>query len=478
MEKHGSDRETLRRFVDNLPGLAYRCAPEPPWEMSFIGGEVEALTGYPVAAFERGAVAYGEDVVLDADLPEVTAAVRAGVAAGEQFTARYRIDRADGERRHVFERGTPVVEDGEVVALEGVVVDVTERNEQERRRREERAFLQSTLAALPDLFYALDPDGSFRRWNERLTEVTGYDDATLAETDPLALFPPGERDRVAAAIDRVLDDRQQVTLAASLRTADGGTVPYEFTGAPLTGPDGELRGLVGIGRDISALRRRERQLRLFDRLFRHNLRNDLTTIRGYAEELVGRLDGEAGETAALVRDAADGLVRDSETARQLTQLTLEDERTQRPLALSTVVERAAETVRERFPGAAVETAVPAALAVAADGRLTVAVEELLVNAAEHGRPADGTAPTVRVTAERDGERVRLVVTDDGPGVPDEEWAVVVGDAAVTQLSHGSGLGLPLVRLVAEQYGGSFERRRGGDREGVVLSLPAADPAPE
>ena len=44
--------QILDRFVDNLPGLAYRCDPAPPWGMTFLRGQVEPLTGYTSRAFE------------------------------------------------------------------------------------------------------------------------------------------------------------------------------------------------------------------------------------------------------------------------------------------------------------------------------------------------------------------------------------------------------------------------------------------
>lgn len=49
--------------------------------------------------------------------------------------------------------------------------------------------------------------------------------------------------------------------------------------------DGDVIGLVGIGRDISDRKAREQLLRVVDRLLQHNLRNQMNTIRGRAEIL-------------------------------------------------------------------------------------------------------------------------------------------------------------------------------------------------
>nr|WP_245742125.1 ATP-binding protein [Natrinema salaciae] len=73
--------------------------------------------------------------------------------------------------------------------------------------------------------------------------------------------------------------------------------------------------------------------------------------------------------------------------------------------------------------------------------------------------------------------MRLVVADDGPGIPPAETDVVTGETDVTQLTHSSGLGLWLVRWVVDSYDGSVsvsESPPGGSR--VEIALEAAPPA--
>jgi signal transduction histidine kinase len=66
----------------------------------------------------------------------------------------------------------------------------------------------------------------------------------------------------------------------------------------------------------------------------------------------------------------------------------------------------------------------------------------------------------------------VTVADDGPGIPEHELAVLTGDEPITQLSHGSGLGLWLVIWLAESYGGHV---RFGDDGGttVTVTIPRA-----
>jgi PAS domain S-box-containing protein len=133
-----------------------------------------------------------------------------------------------------------------------------DRMESEQALREERAFIDQALDTLTDLFYVLDTDGTFRRWNDRVSAVTGYTDAELTDMQGTEIFPEDERDRVSDAIAETLATGA-TTLEADIRTAEGDRLPYEFTGASLTDPDGNTTGVVGVGRDLTMRQQREQR---------------------------------------------------------------------------------------------------------------------------------------------------------------------------------------------------------------------------
>lgn len=90
-------------------------------------------------------------------------------------------------------------------------------------------------------------------------EVTGYTPDDLDGLPAVELLPESDRATVADTIEAVIDG-EEVAIEASLRTASGGRIPHEFTGRRLTDPDGELVGLVGIGRDLTERQERKREL--------------------------------------------------------------------------------------------------------------------------------------------------------------------------------------------------------------------------
>ncbi|MXV63758.1 PAS domain S-box protein [Natronorubrum sp. JWXQ-INN-674] len=139
--------------------------------------------------------------------------------------------------------------------------DRTEEHEREQRLREEQAFTESVFSAQPDIVYAFDTEGNFLEWNDRVPEVTGYAESELAEMRPLEFVVPEHRDRIADAVQRILDEDDYVAVEADLLTKDGTRIPYEFNNARMTDADGSTLGLTGVGRDISERKARERELR-------------------------------------------------------------------------------------------------------------------------------------------------------------------------------------------------------------------------
>lgn len=180
----------------------------------------------------------------------------------DEYNERYRVVTPDGDVRWVQDRSVGVYEDGTLKRIMGVATDITERHRRSTELKQERQFIEQALNTLTDIFYVLDTDGTIRRWNDRLSVVTGLDGTELEGRHATTLFPDAEQNRVSQVIDSTLTEGGAV-VESNLITSGGDTVPYEFTGARLTDGDGETTGIVGIGRDISDRKQREQRLRRY-----------------------------------------------------------------------------------------------------------------------------------------------------------------------------------------------------------------------
>lgn len=157
--------ESERRFatlLSNAPAMVYRSLNEDDWPMEFVSEYARELTGYCPADFlNRGEPEYG-DLILEEDQERVWDEVQAALDGRQRFKIAYPIRRKDDTIRHVEEVGQGIYdEEGNVVALEGLIVDVTER----KRTEEERTFLASIVEFSSDAIYSVTPDGTIVSWN-------------------------------------------------------------------------------------------------------------------------------------------------------------------------------------------------------------------------------------------------------------------------------------------------------------------------
>ncbi|RXK49450.1 sensor histidine kinase [Halorientalis pallida] len=249
----------------------------------------------------------------------------------------------------------------------------------------------------------------------------------------------------------------------------GATLP-PFVAAVVLGVSAVAHVLIGVN-DVRRIRAGElakerEKLAVLNRLTRHNLRNDTQVIIGLADVLAEKIEDEAlAEIARSLRGNAEGLAGLNDTLKEYQEAVEHTPRTESVVALDDLAER---VVAEAGADGTVEIDVPEGLSVRADDHLETALAHLVENSFEYA----GAEPRVRVTARRDGDVVVCTVTDDGPGIPDVEREVVLGERDITQLEHGTGLGLWTVRAITESYGGEVAIRS-DDGAAVDLRLPAA-----
>ena len=174
--------ERYRTLVSNLPGLAYRCLNDEHWTMLFFSEEIERMTGYPAGDFMNNAVRSYASIIHPDDGPRVGRTVQAGVVAHQPFEMEYRLIRADGDTIWVHEKGQGIYgPDGDLVWLDGVIIDISRhiRAEEEQRNLQAQLLQSQKMELVGRLAGGVAHD-----FNNMLQTILGYSELSLAQVEP------------------------------------------------------------------------------------------------------------------------------------------------------------------------------------------------------------------------------------------------------------------------------------------------------
>lgn len=140
----------LATLMANLPGMAYRCCDDQQWTMEFVSDGCFDLTGYAAQdLIGNRKVSYGRDLIHVDDQRRVWEEVQKAIRVRKPFQLLYRIVTPDSSIKWVWEQGSGVYSpEGEVLAIEGLISDITEQKLLEQRlRHTERLAEMGTLAS-------------------------------------------------------------------------------------------------------------------------------------------------------------------------------------------------------------------------------------------------------------------------------------------------------------------------------------------
>ncbi len=327
----------------------------------------------------------------------------------------------------------------------------------ERRRR----LFDSVLSSVTSGVVGLDPDGRVAFVNpsaKRLLSV-GPDLADSA----LSVAVPEFADlfeRVRSANSDGVQD--QVNL---LRKGQQESLLVRMS--PRQNADGALEGYVVAFDDVTDLVSAQRMAAWGDvaRRIAHEIKNPLTPIRLSAERIQRKFGKHVGEDAATLEQMTDVIVRQTNDLRRIVDEFSKFARMPEPkLTISDLTKLTNDAVtlqRAGQPGVKIKADLPKeAILAELDGTMiSQALTNLIKNAGEatetyiekHGR--DGYQPEVRVAMSHTENTVTLTITDNGIGLPEDRSRLF--EPYVTTRDSGTGLGLPIVKKIIEEHGGTL-----------------------
>jgi two-component system, NtrC family, nitrogen regulation sensor histidine kinase NtrY len=329
--------------------------------------------------------------------------------------------------------------------------------EVEQRRR----YTETVLETVATGVVSLDAAGQVTTINGAAERMLRLPAARIQGQAAAAVFRLPEYAEIGGLIQRMGRAREGMFDREVHLRRDGQTVALLASATALKGHDGGYMGMVLAFDDLTELLKAQRLAawREVAQRIAHEIKNPLTPIQLSAQRLRRRLAGSRNaEEKRLLEEATATIVQEVDALKQLVDEFSRFARmpalTPKPTDLGRLLESVVVLYRESHPELSIKAGFSAdlpALEVDPD-QIKRAVLNLVDNAVEAaGQTGEVTVQTVWLPA---ASRARIIVTDDGPGIPPEDKDKLFVPYFSTKAT-GMGLGLPIVHQIVSDHGGTI-----------------------
>jgi len=468
----------LLSLINNVPGIVYRGHRD--WSISFMGAEVESVTGYTAEEFLNGTARWKEQIHPD-DLGPVKDVFRHAVRTREKVLRReYRLRHRDGSYRWIADRRQLIYdEQGEFLYVDGLILDITRRKKSEEALR----LTQFAVDRAGDAAYWIGPDGRLIYVNEQACKLLGYSREELLSMTIHGINPAFPAEVWPAHWER-LRRRKAYTFESRHRAKDGRIIPVEVTVnyVEFDGKEYNCASARDISKRVEAQEKShllEAQLLQAQKMeaigslaggVAHDFNNLLTGILGYADLLKCKAEpgSEVFLAAGVIQEAAD---RASQLTTQLLGFARKGKNLTVPVDIHKTIDHVTSFL-ERTLDKRIrirKSSAPVSASVVGD---PVQLEQFLMNLAVNARDAMPEGGDLIFSTEiavldqaycasrpgvSPGNYVRIEVSDTGVGIPKEHLGKIFDPFFTTkEQGKGTGLGLSMVFGIVKNHGGAIE----------------------
>jgi len=376
----------------------------------------------------------------------------------------------------IYHRDVYVPSNAEIKLLEraGYVAGIAiERSRHGEELSRERNLLRTLIENLSDVIFIKDRRHQYLAANAAAARFLGVsnESALLGKTD-YDLFPQATASISHRIEERVLAGSPDINQESTIINDAGETTILSFSRMPLKNENGEMIGLVVIGRNVTDQHHVEEEriktqklesLGLLAGGIAHDFNNILTSVLGNISMIKQSSDGVSPDNVELVTEAEQAIFRARELTQQLLTFAKGGLPVKRPANIGQVVSDAARfAVRGSASRLELSIAADAWAANIDSGQISQVVQNLVLNA-DQAMPHGGTINvSVKNVELKQGNRsslssgyyVAVSVRDHGVGIPERNRNKIF-DPYFTTKPSGNGLGLTTSFSIIKKHGGNI-----------------------
>lgn len=417
--------------------------------------------------------------------------------SGRSAVVEYPVSDSSGSTHFLRNSGFPVKKDEEIVRIDGVVSDITREKETQLRLEKSEERFRLLIETANDLIFSLDSSGYFLMVNNYGALALGYKSEEMLGRHFLEFINDDHKAEIAIAFQKILKSDKVVSFDAAFMDKFGKEIIFEVQCRP-TQNNGEITGMLGIGRDITQRRKDEEKLRELNSRFieanrlisierdrakqqvsvleelnklksdfisniSHELRTPLASVVGFSEtitsdpnmpremimEFSNIILSEGKRLAKLINDVLDFAKME---AGKLDVFKTEFD------IIEVLQDILASSMTEaRQKGVSLNSEVPAhPVLISADKeRISQVVRHLIANAIKF----TDKGGRITVIAQDFMKEFEIIVSDTGIGIPAKDLPNIfqkfykVTRPAGTQQISGPGIGLGLAKQIIDMHKG-------------------------
>ncbi len=372
------------------------------------------------------------------------------------------IDRCNGLKTPYIVSARPYYDlNGQLMGIIQEISDVSERNQANEKISQLAAIVESAN----DGIFSCSLDGKISYWNKGAELIYGYSAAEIQGQNILDLIPPKKSSQMMRLLAMLSKGKAVNQYELLLRNKDQKLRNICFSASPVLNSLGEITSISVITKDVTELKRMEKEMSRIDRLnlvgqmaagIGHEIRNPMTTVRGFLQLLANK------ETDDRKNEYYDIIIEELDRANEIITEFLS-------LAKSRVVNLQIASlnniINALYP-------LMASDAMKQDKRIILdkgdipniplnekEIRQLIINLVRNGLEASPSDGIVTIGTYTEHEQVVLYVEDKGCGIP-PDILEKLGTPFITTKDEGIGLGLSVCYSIADKHNAKIDVKTG------------------
>lgn len=356
---------------------------------------------------------------------------------------------------------------------------------------QERTTYFLLLSSIGEGVLVLDTTSKIIILNNVAEQILGFSKEELLGklwSEKLALFDKRGEHIVIDLFSSLSPGQTSARFDVSIKQKNGSLLPITTVISKIVDTHGEYKGVIATFRDVHEDRALEEARIGFISTASHQLRTPLTSMRWFAEMLLG---GDAGEITEEQRHFIERIYQGTDRMINLVSLLLQIARVEAgrikvepvPIDLKTITEGVVLALNAEFKAKSqhikiTATPDPLPLIPMEQDYVWQVIQNLLTNANRYS-PIEST---IDIAITQQGDAINYTVTDRGIGIPENQKDKIFGkffraDNALKAVPEGSGLGLSLAKSLVEGWGGKiwFNSKEGETTFHVTIPLVGMAP---